>query len=194
MMTSRAEHRLHLREDNTLERLSEIGFRIGSLGGKTYKKMQNVLEARQSFLKTLETTQIVPKEPYQSVLQSIGTRVLNKPQTLKELLRRTEVQSEDLGAFGIELPDPELVRSPVEIYVKYEGYINREMDLIQQTMRLENFRVPEDLDFSRVRGLSGEEIEKLNLVRPRTLGQAQRISGVNPSAIKALVVHLKATR
>ncbi len=194
MMTSRAEHRLHLREDNAFERLANIGQRIGSLNNQDYESIQKIVLDRQELLRLLETTKLVPNKEIQRTLEKIGTKVLLKPQSLKELLRRTEVSCNDLIHFGLDSNYENIVLGPVEVHVKYEGYIKREMELIKSSSRLEGLKIPTDTPYVDVAGLSREEVEKLTEIRPISIGQAGRISGVNPSAIKALVVYLKSQK
>ena len=110
---------------------------------------------------------------------------------MADLLRREEISCSDLTGFGVEIDADEDVFSPVEIHVKYSGYIKRQNEMIDQARRLESMNLPADLEYSEVRGLSKEEIEKLSKIRPRSLGQAQRISGVNPSAVQAILIFLK---
>ena len=116
---------------------------------------------------------------------------MTKSLTFEELLRRPELTSSHLELFNFELDSDPNVVEPVEIEVKYSGYVKRQMDLISQSKRLEDLVLPETLVYADVRGLSNEEKDKLQRVKPRTLGQAQRISGVNPSAIQAIMIHLK---
>ena len=120
-----------------------------------------------------------------------GRTVLNKPIKFADLLRRDEVDCLALRQLGLEVDGDEEVYSPVEIHVKYSGYIKRQNEMIEQARRLENQRLPEGVEYKDIRGLSREEIEKLSQIRPRSLGQAQRISGVNPSAIQAIMVYMK---
>ena len=110
------------------------------------------------------------------------------------LLRRHEVSSASLKAFDIEVPEDQNIFEPVEIALKYEGYISRQNELISQAKKLEDMKLPDTFDYSLVRGLSSEERDKLKLICPKTLGQASRISGVNPSAIQAILIYLKAGR
>lgn len=195
MMTSRAEHRLVLREDNTLERLHGIGVKTGLLNPELARQQSKLLGMRQELRERLRTTRLVPDAKTQATLADMGLAVLQKPCTGEDLLRRPEVSCVDLARFGIKMPDEEMnVLEPVEIDIKYSGYICRQVELIEQTKALEDMILPDDLSFARVRGLSREEIEKLDRVRPRTLGQAGRISGVNPSAIQALMVFLRSNR
>src|SRR5205085_951295 len=116
---------------------------------------------------------------------------LVKPASLEDLLKRTELDFGHIQSFDETLLVDDEISDQVEIAIKYEGYIKRQNELIEHTKRLEGFRIPESLDFGLVVGLSSEEKEKLTKIRPTTLGQAHRISGVNPSAIQALLIHLK---
>lgn len=191
MFTSRAEHRLVLREDNTLDRLAEIGSTLGLLKPHEVERAAEIQSRRRKLLLNLREKVLVPTESTQNSLKEIGTAVLLKPVTAEELLRRTEIDCFALGRLGIEVDlDPD-VAEPVEIEVKYAGYIQRQRELIHQLQRLEKMALSADLDYGQIRGLSREEVEKLLSVRPISLGQAQRISGVNPSAIQAILVYLK---
>lgn len=191
MMTSRAEFRLVLREDNTIERLAETAMKAGLLVDSDYSRLTSLLTSRRELLSRLEENTLVPNAETQAKLVEIGTPVISKPTKFSELLRRDEVSCLDLKRFGMKIPDDENVHGPVEIQIKYSGYINRQSEMVDQARRLENMGLPEDLEYSAIRGLSREEVEKLSRVRPRSLGQACRISGVNPSAIQAIMVSLK---
>ncbi|MCB0407537.1 MAG: tRNA uridine-5-carboxymethylaminomethyl(34) synthesis enzyme MnmG, partial [Bdellovibrionales bacterium] len=191
MMTSRAEHRLVLREDNVLERLARRGLESGLVPVSLWKKMESILVRRNEFKSYLQKFTFVPNERTQNQLKEIGTPVLQKPLSAAELLRRPEIDCLQLIQLNVSIPDEENIYDSVEIDIKYEGYIKRQLEIINQAKRLEKLRIPADLDFSKVRGLSAEEVEKLGHIRPVSLAQAQRISGVNPSAIQALLVHLK---
>lgn len=191
MMTSRAEFRLVLREDNTIERLATLAASAGLISESEIARLEEIMSSRQEFLDRVNTTQLVPNEKVQSILTQMGTPVLNKPIQVADLLRRDEIDCSMLTQLGIEVPSDEEIFEPVEIHVKYSGYIKRQNEMVDQARRLEEMGLPADLNYGNVRGLSREEIEKLGRVRPRSLGQAQRISGVNPSAIQALMVHLK---
>lgn len=194
MFTSRAEHRLVLREDNTIDRLSEIALQIGLVNPDQLELLSHLRVERAGFLQRLRDQKLVPNAETQRRLSDLGTSVLLKPCTLEELLRRPEISCSSLGVFDFVVPDDPKVYEPVEIEVKYSGYIKRQKDLIEQSKRLEEFVLPADLAYQQIRGLSVEETQKLVQVRPRTLGQAQRISGVNPSAIQAIVIFLKGHR
>ncbi len=199
MFTSRAEHRLVLREDNTIRRLAALSKQLGVMGGEGSERIDRILAAQDQLLAELRSLTLVPNADTQSKLAAMNTAGLLKPTTGEELLRRPEIEMQNMRAFGInglsesEMNDRAVVEA-VEIEVKYAGYISRQGEIIEQTRKLEELKLPKDLVYSHVRGLSAEEIEKLGRVRPTTLGQAQRISGVNPSAIQALLVHMKGRR
>lgn len=191
MMTSRAEFRLVLREDNTIERLAETGRICGLVSEADYGRLSDLMRRRQEMLKYLEEFTLVPSPQTLEKLQSLGTGVINKPIRAADLLRREEIDCSKLREFGMDIDADEDVHEPVEIHVKYSGYIRRQNDMVEQAQRMEQMRLPAELNYASIRGLSREEIEKLDRIRPRSLGQAQRISGVNPSAIQAILVHLK---
>jgi tRNA uridine 5-carboxymethylaminomethyl modification enzyme len=194
MFTSRAEHRLVLREDNTLERLAEASESIGILSDEARQRAASIRVGRRRLLDDLRSRVLVPNAETQEKLDGLKSPALLKPATCEELLRRNEIECAHLVCFGVEVPDDPAIVEPVEIEVKYSGYIGRQMEIIEQTKKLEKLKLPSDLDYRNVRGLSNEEVEKLATIRPLTLGQAQRISGVNPSAIQAILVHLKGRR
>ncbi len=191
MFTSRAEHRLVLREDNTLDRLGEVGKQLGLLSSDELEAAAQIRSRRTNLIDKLRKQVAVPTESTQEKLRAIGTAVLLKPTTAEELLRRSEIDCLALSQLGFEVDLEPLVAEPVEIEVKYAGYISRQTELIEQAKRLEKLTIPSDLNYGEIRGLSSEEVEKLRMVQPINIGQAQRISGVNPSAIQAILVHLK---
>ena len=191
MMTSRAEFRLVLREDNTIERLSNVAAQFGLISDAQSELLQNIIYKRGQLLRDLDETSLVPNEKTQDKLRELGTPLLMKPVKATDLLRRDEINCLDLKHFGVQIPDDEDIYGPVEIHVKYAGYIKRQNEMVDQARKLEELRIPADLEYASVRGLSREEIEKLSRIKPRSLGQAQRISGVNPSAVQALLVFLK---
>lgn len=192
MFTSRAEHRLFLREDNALDRLFEKAKNYKLLDESAYLKAEKIIGQRCDYSDYLDSQTIYPTKQMNKQLEDYSMTPLVKPYTLREFLRRPEVSSETLRSLGYEVPFEHNVFDPVEIKVKYEGYIEKQKELIRQAKKLESHQLPEDLDYSLISGLSNEEKEKLNTVRPNTIGQASRISGVNPSAVQALMIHLKA--
>lgn len=191
MFTSRAEHRLVLREDNTIDRLGDTAIGNGLVNDEFARTLRDLTSRRQALVEKLRTERLFPVQETQEKLKAIGTSELLKPITFEELLRRTEVSGLNLRDFGFAVDLDPNVLEPVEIEVKYSGYVKRQLELIEQSKRLEQLRLPDDLLYGAVRGLSSEEVDKLSRVRPRTLGQAQRISGVNPSAIQAIMIYLK---
>lgn len=191
MFTSRAEHRLILREDNSIDRLSHYGVQLGLISGQDAEEIFRLKEGRASFLSRLKSVKIYPNASTQEKLRGIGSPELLKSVSAEELLRRSEICATDLEQFDVEIhPDPR-VNEAVEIEVKYSGYVKRQLELIAQQKRFEDTLLPEDLEYKAIKGLRTEELEKLMRIRPRTLGQAQRISGVNPSAIQSILIYLK---
>ncbi len=193
MMTSRAEHRLVLREDNVLDRLFKVSLDNGLVADDLLRDYERVLSARDLVRRELQDRSVVPSPETQKILSELNSPVLQKPLKFKELLRRDEFSCLKLRAFGFGANyDFDKVLEPVEIEIKYEGYIERQRRLVEQAKAIDNILLPQGLDFERIHGLSREEREKLKKVAPRSLGQASRISGVNPSAVQAIMVHLKA--
>ncbi len=191
MFTSRAEHRLVLREDNTIDRLGQLASKIGLVSGSALETLHSLQEKRRSLLEKLRSEKIYPTRDVQELLTKIPSAELTKSLSFEELLRRPEISCHHLEQFNFHVDSDPNVNEPVEIEVKYSGYVKRQMELINQSKRLEEMLLPADLVYGDIRGLSTEEKDKLQRVRPRTLGQAQRISGVNPSAIQAIMIYLK---
>lgn len=191
MFTSRAEHRLILREDNTLDRLSERSRQLGIVSEENLNKLETIKAKRKAMLDALNTSVVYPKPEINALVEKLGSTPLTKPLKCAEFLRRPEVGFDVLSLLGFEFEKDSDVVDAVEIEIKYSGYIKKQNEIIQQTKKLEQALLPDNLDFSLIKGLSNEEVDKLSRVRPRTLGQAQRISGVNPSALQAIMVYLK---
>jgi tRNA uridine 5-carboxymethylaminomethyl modification enzyme len=191
MFTSRAEHRLVLREDNTIDRLGEVAAKVGIVSTESLELLSKLRTRRQDLHEKLRATRVYPTKETQELLAKIPTAEMTKSLTFEELLRRPEVSCSHLEMLNFRVDEDPNVSEPVEIEVKYSGYVKRQMELINQSKRLEELLLPEGLLYSDIRGLSNEEKDKLQRTKPRTLGQAQRISGVNPSAIQAIMIHLK---
>ena len=193
MMTSRAEHRLVLREDNADERLTALGRRLGLVDDQRWAAFSARTQALAGELSRLAETTISPTNSVNDRLAELGSTPLRKAVSLLELLRRPEVSYRGLRAAFGGVDDP-LIAERVEIRVKYEGYITRQSSEAERLRSLEDLALPPELDFQHLAGLSREAKEKLDRVRPRSIGQASRIPGVTPAAVSILIVHLKAAR
>lgn len=192
MMTSRSEYRLILRQDNADRRLTEIGYRAGLVPQERYDRFHRKLELIAAERKRVEELSI-PKTPQlDEMLVSRETSPLEKGVKMAELLRRPQVDYAALAPFDKSRPDlPREIFEQVEIDIKYEGYIKRQQMQINELHRLEVKRLPHDLDYSAITGLRLEAIEKLGKIRPETVGQASRISGVSPADISVLLIYLE---
>jgi len=192
MFTSRAEYRLHLREDNADLRLREKGYEAGLVKEEDYQIFLEKKTAIQEALFRISTLRVNPTKGNSEILHRWGTATLKKDSSLQEILRRPEIHFKHLLDFDRSLENlPQSIQEQVEIQVKYDGYIKRQMEQIERFKRLEEVSFPEGFDFSSVIGLTTEVMEKLRKVRPHSLGQASRISGVTPAAISILMVNLK---
>lgn len=194
MFTSRAEHRLVLREDNTYDRLTQLAKGLGCISEEHYEAITKVLVDRSKYLERLNNFRIYPDKTTIKLFHQLKLKPIKNPVNAAELLRRPEIDSQTLKSFVNFVPESQDVYEPVDISIKYDGYIRRQMELIAQSNKMNSLSIQSDIDYSKIAGLSNEEIEKLNQVKPINLGQASRISGVNPSAIQAILIHLKAYR
>ena len=192
MFTSRAEYRLILREDNADMRLREKGHEIGLVSDEVYRQFVEKKETVERELSRLKNTWVRPLPEVNAVLEARGSSILSGETTLEQLLKRPELSYGDIAAIS---PPPVPVQNDaseqVEIQVKYEGYIARQLDQVERFSGLEQKAVPADLDYDAVTGLGAEVKQKLKQVRPVSLGQASRISGVTPAAISLLLVALE---
>ena len=192
MMTSRSEYRLILRQDNADRRLTEIGYKAGLISEERYAEFLKKLELIAAERERVANLSI-PKSPeIDEMLVSRETSALEKGLKMIELLRRPQIGYKDLTPFDTTRPDlPDDIFEQVEIDIKYEGYIKRQQMQINELRRLEVKRLPEDLDYKLIMGLRLEAIEKLCKIRPETVGQASRISGVSPADISVLLIYLE---
>jgi len=191
MFTSRAEYRLILREDNADLRLTETGHKLGLVDENRWQAFNTKREAIAAERNRLETTRIHPGTPGGEAANSFLRQPMNRDQTLAELLRRPEINYSHIAQMADGVADDPNVADQVEIEIKYEGYISRQADEIERLRRNENTRLPDDIDFDAIGGLSNEIKQKLKDVRPETVAQASRIQGVTPAAISQVLVHLK---
>lgn len=194
MFTSRAEYRLQLREDNADMRLTEDGRKIGLIGDAQWRAFNEKREAVEREIQRLKTTWYTPQKLPESEQMRVFGQKLSREANLHDLLRRPNL---DYAAL-MTLPDarpsetlPENVAEQVEIQVKYQGYIDRQQEEINSRRDIETLRLPAEIDYAKVKGLSAEVQQKLNAHKPETVGQASRISGVTPAAVALLMVHLK---
>ena len=192
MFTSRAEYRLLLREDNADLRLTELGYKIGLATQESYDRMDKKKKQSSTLVKSLAESLINPTEGANQRLESWNSAPLRGQTSLAQLLRRPEISFAHLAELSSDLADvPCTVAIQAEIEIKYAGYIKRQLEAVSRFKNLETVRLPGDIDYSVVTGLSSEAREKLARIRPRSLGQALRIAGMTPSAISLLSIHLK---
>ena len=191
VMTSRSEYRLLLRQDNADLRLTDIGHRVGLIGEERYNAFLEKRRAIESEIKRLETTTIPPSEKNNEILRSLGSSEITTGIKLSELLRRPELSYKALLDMDVNRPElPSSVVRTAEIQVKYAGYIKRELAEVERVKRLEEKKIPDDIDYTKILGLKQESAEKLSKIRPVSIGQASRISGVNPADISVLLIYL----
>ena len=192
MMTSRAEYRLLLRQDNADLRLTEKGHEIGLISDERYEKFSEKKKKIKEEKIRLEKTIVKPTQEVNEYLKNQGTSELTTGSTLAELLKRTEITYNSLGIIDKERPElGEQVKEEVEIQVKYDGYIKMQEAQVEKFKKMERKLLPEDLDYSIIKGISLEARQKLNKHKPHSIGQASRISGVSPADISVLLVFLR---
>lgn len=192
MMTSRSEYRLLLRQDNADNRLTAIGHRLGLVSGECLAAVEEKYRAVDREIRRLASHGLPPSAELNEFLESRGTAPVHDGASLLALLRRPQVRYGDLRRFDPDMPDlPPEAAEQVEISVKYEGYIQRQAQEVEELRRMEGRKLPPDLDYAAIQGLRLEAREKLAAVRPLDLGQASRISGVSPADIAALMIYLE---
>ena len=191
MMTSRAEYRLLLRQDNADLRLTAIGHEIGLISDERYQKLNDKKRQIDEEIKRLQTTTIGTTPQVQAFLEQHNSTLLKSGMTLEELLKRPEICYNDLKEIDTKQPElPEAVTQQVEISIKYEGYIKRQLQQVEQFKKLEKKKLSLDFDYSQIPNLRKEAIQKLNEYQPASIGQASRISGVSPADVSVLLVYL----
>ena len=192
MMTSRSEYRLILRQDNADERLTPLGHTLGLISEERFQRFQEKMRLIGEELKRIQKTTVAPSQELNAFLVSRETSPISTGTQLADLIRRPHLGSLDLAPFDLERPAlPQPIWEQVEISLKYEGYIKKQLAQVQQLRRLEGKELPESLDYTQVRGLRLEAIEKLQKTRPANIGQASRISGVSPADISVLLIWME---
>ncbi len=195
MMTSRSEYRLVLRQDNADLRLMETGYHVGLVSEARYQRMLHKKQAIENEIKRLETTSVGPTEALNSMLAEKGSTPIHTGVKIAELIRRPQITYADTSICDInrELLPPD-VQQQVEIQIKYDGYIKRQLAQIEAFKKMESKKLPQNISYTEIRGLRIEARQKLENIRPENLGQASRISGVSPADIAVLVIYLEQMR
>ena len=192
MFTSRVEYRLILREDNADLRLKKIGYNLGLVTQEDYEKLQEKMETIKQGINFLKTNHLKPTPQINNRLLNLKTSPIKKTVTWEDILKRPQINWKDLESFEeLKLDIPESASREVEIEVKYAGFIQRQFKEVERFNNLEKIRLPQELNYAAISGLSREIREKLNKFKPLNLGQASRISGVTPAAISILMVYLR---
>ncbi|WP_044641418.1 tRNA uridine-5-carboxymethylaminomethyl(34) synthesis enzyme MnmG [Risungbinella massiliensis] len=192
LLTSRAEHRLLLRHDNADLRLTDIGYEIGLISKERYQKFEAKKEAIAREIERLRETKIRPIPEVQAILERMGTSEIHNAVELANLIKRPELGYAHIAEMSPSSEEiSEDVAEQVEIQLKYEGYIKKSLQQVEKMRKMEAKRIPQWVDYTKIAGISSEAREKLMLVRPVSLGQASRISGVNPADISILMVHME---
>lgn len=192
MMTSRAEYRLLLRQDNADLRLTPIGYEVGLISEERYKKLLEKDNLIKQEIKRIANTSVGGTEKVQKLLQEHGSTPLQSGITLAELIRRPELNYEIVSVIDLDRPQlPDDVCEQVNINVKYEGYITRQLKQVKQFKKLERKKIPKEIDYTLINSLRKEAVQKLSDIRPESIGQAARISGVSPADISVLLVYLE---
>ncbi len=192
MLTSRAEYRLLLRHDNADLRLTEIGYEIGLIPEERYQRFLKKKKEIEQEIKRLRGTRVKPNPEIQAILEEANSTPLHQVTDLAHLLKRPEIHYTHIERIAPSTTKISLeVAEQVEIQLKYEGYIRKSLQQVEKMKRMENKRIPAWVDYDQITGISSEAREKLKEVQPLSLGQALRISGVNPADISILMVHIE---
>ena len=195
MMTSRSEYRLLHRQDNADKRLSKIGYELGLVSEETYNKVIEKYEKVEQEAKRLEKLHLTPTAELNAMLEAKGSTPVSTGFSVADLIRRPQISYADTAPFDPERPELErAVKQQVEIMLKYEGYIKRQLKQVEEFTRLEEKRLPEDIDYDEVVGLRLEAREKLKKIRPENFGQAGRISGVSPADVSVLMIYVESRK
>ena len=195
MMTSRAEYRLLLRQDNADQRLTPIGHEIGLISDERYEKLQKKIQMIDEEVQRVEKVMIGGNKEVQALLESYGSTPLKTALSLGELIRRPELSYDMLAPIDPDRkPLPKEVTEQVDINIKYEGYITRQLKQVEQFKKLEVKKIPEDIDYDEIKGLRIEARQKLGMIRPASVGQASRISGVTPADVSVLLIYMEQMR
>ncbi|MBR6444232.1 MAG: tRNA uridine-5-carboxymethylaminomethyl(34) synthesis enzyme MnmG, partial [Firmicutes bacterium] len=194
IMTSRAEYRIVLRQDNADLRLTEKSYRLGLATEERYQRLLEKKKLVEQERKRLENTYAMPGET-DAFMEKMGGAPLKNKTSLADMMRRPEITYDDLAEIDPERPAlSDHVKTQMAVQIKYEGYISKQLQEIRRFQKLENMKLAEDLDYSNIRGLRIEAAEKLANQRPLSVGQASRISGVSPADINVLLVYLEKER
>ncbi|MGN0614585.1 MAG: FAD-dependent oxidoreductase, partial [Porcipelethomonas sp.] len=192
MMTSRSEYRLVLRQDNADQRLTPIGYKLGLISHQRYEKLRKKISETAMEIQRVKHLNIPPSDELNSFLSEMNTSPITTGCKLADLIRRPQLGYEILGRFDSGRPELDCeVREQVELQIKYEGYIEKQMAQIEIMRKMESKKLPADADYSTIRGLRLEAAEKLNKLKPENIGQASRISGVSPADVSVLAVWLE---